>query len=102
MSQNSTEWFRANGFYGGAMTTMRQKSIRTVYYNQIEGDLAHCSVFDMDNNGLILNEAVINGETYKLMRYKSYIFLENQGDSNTVISTKCWSNADPYNCKYND
>ena len=50
MKQNSTEWFRAIGFYGGALTTIRNKSIRTVHYDQIEGDLAHCSVFDMDNN----------------------------------------------------
>ena len=28
----------------------------------------------------------------------SFIFLENQGDSNTVILTKCWSSADHYSC----
>ena len=49
IKENSTEWFQANGFYGGALTTLRQKSIRTVHYDQIEGDLAHCSIFDMDN-----------------------------------------------------
>ena len=81
MSKNSTEWFRANGFYGGALTTMRRKSIRTVYYNQIDGDMAHCSVFDMHNNVLILDEAVINGGRYKIVRYGEYIFLDNQGNS---------------------
>ena len=80
IKENSTEWFRANGFYAGALTTIRQKSIRTVHYDQIEGDLAHCSIFDMDNNALVLNEAVINGETYKLLRYGNYIFLDNQGN----------------------
>ena len=84
MKQNSTEWFRANGFYGGAMTTIRRKGLRTVHYDQIEGDLAHCSVFDMDNNVLILDEAVINGGTYKLSRYGNYIFLDNQGSSNCL------------------
>ena len=63
------------------MTTIRGKGLRTVYYDQIEGDLAHCSVFDMDNNVLILDEAVINGGTYKLSRYGNYIFLDDQGSS---------------------
>ena len=80
MKQNSTEWFRANGFFDGAMTTIRPKSIRTVHYDQIEGDLAHCSIFDIDNNALILNEAVINGETYKLLHYGNYTFLDNRGE----------------------
>ena len=91
MSQDSTEWFRANGFYGGAMTTMRQKSIRTVYYNQIEGDLAHCSVFDMHNNILILDEAVINGGRYKISRYGEYIFLDNQSTSIDTRQTDTYS-----------
>ena len=92
MSHNSKqEWFRANGFYGGAMTTMRQKSIRTVYYNQIEGDLAHCSVFDMHNNILILDEAVINGGRYKISRYGEYIYLDNQGTSIDTRQTDTYS-----------
>ena len=35
----------------------------------MEGDLAHCSIFDINNNALLLNEAVINGGTYKLIPY---------------------------------
>ena len=45
-------------------------------YNQMEGDLAHCSIFDINNNALLLNEAVINGGTYKLLRFGDIIFLD--------------------------
>ena len=74
--QNSTEWFQANGFHNSALTTIRRKSTRRIYYDQIEGDMAHCSIFDMDNNALILDEAVENGRRYKLSRYGEYYHLE--------------------------
>ena len=47
--------------------------------------MAHCSIFDMDNNALILDEAVENGRSYKLSRYGEYYHLEcpclTQGNS---------------------
>ena len=45
----------------------------------MEGYLAHCSIFDMKNNVLLLNEAVINGGTYKLLRFGEVIFLDDEG-----------------------
>ena len=78
-TRNSTPWFRADGFHAGSLTTIRRKGSRKVYYmesRQIEGDLAHCSIYDMANNVLVLNEAVINGGTYKLSRFEEIIFLE--------------------------
>ena len=57
---------------------MRKKT-KPVHYNQIEGDMAHCSIFDRNHNVLVLNEAVINGGTYKLIRFGDDIFLETQG-----------------------
>ena len=78
-TKNSTQWFRANGFYPGSLTTIRRKRSRKVYYNQMEGDLAHCSIFDRNHNVLVLNEAVINGGTYKIIRFGDDIFLETQG-----------------------
>ena len=74
-TKNSTQWFRANGFNTG-LTTIKRKGSRKVNYNQIDGDLAHCSIFDMNNNVLLLNEAVINGGTYKLLRFGDVIFLD--------------------------
>ena len=44
----------------------------------MEGYLAHCSIFDMKNN-VLLNEAVINGGTYKLLRFGEVIFLDDEG-----------------------
>ena len=78
---NSTQWFRANGFHAGSLTTIRRKESRKVYYmecvsHQNEGDLAHCSVYDTANDVFLLNEAVINGGTYKLSRFGEIIFLE--------------------------
>lgn len=58
------------------MTTIRPKSTRKIYYDQIAGEMAHCSIFDMDNNALILDEAVENGRRYKLSRYGEYYHLE--------------------------
>ena len=78
-TRNSTQWFRANGFYAGGLTSIRRKGSRKVYYNQMEGYLAHCSIFDMKNNVLLLNEAVINGGTYKLLRFGEVIFLDDEG-----------------------
>ena len=45
----------------------------------MEGDLAHCSIFDIRNNVLLLDEAVINGGIYKLLRFGEVIFLDEQG-----------------------
>ena len=45
----------------------------------MEGELAHCSIFDMKNNVLLLNEAVINGGIYNLLRFDEVIFLDEQG-----------------------
>ena len=78
-SVNDTEWFQANGFFNGGLTTIRSKSNRTVYYNQIQGDLAHSSIFDENNNLLLLNEVVINGGIYRLTRSGDDIFLDQQG-----------------------
>ena len=66
------QWFRRG------LTSIRRKGSRKVYYryNQMEGDLAHCSIFDINNNALLLNEAVINGGTYKLLRFGDVIFLD--------------------------
>ena len=81
-TENSTQWFRADGYYTGSLTSIGRRRSRKVYYNQIEGDLAHCSIFDMNNNVLLLNEAVMNGARYKLLRFGEVIFLTEQGMSN--------------------
>ena len=73
--------------FNGALTTIRRKRTRTVYYDQIEGDLAHCSVLDRHLNALILNEAVINGATYKLTRYGEDIFLDSTITTTTTTTT---------------
>ena len=78
-SSNSTQWFRANGFITG-LTSIRRKRSRKIFYNQIEGDLALFSAFDMNNNVLLLNEAVVNGGKYQLSRFGEVIFLD-QGNS---------------------
>ena len=78
-SLNDTEWFRANSFFNGGLTTIRSKSNRTVYYNQIQGDLAHSSIFDENNYSLLMNEVVINGGIYRLTRSGDSIFLDEQG-----------------------
>jgi len=84
-TRNSTHWFQANGFYSGSLTTIRRRGSRKVYYNQIEGDLAHCSIFDTNNNVLLLNEAVIDGGSYKLLRDGEVIFLDDQGISPSML-----------------
>ena len=78
MTKNSTGMFRANGFYTGGLTTIKPKSSRTIYYDQIEGDLAHCSVFDLKNTALVQNESVINGGMYKLLRFGKVTFLDHK------------------------
>ena len=75
-SKNVTYGFRGNGFFSGSQTTIRRRSTRKIHYNQIEGGLAHCSIYDGNNNLLILNESVLNGEAYKLIRFGEHIFLE--------------------------
>ena len=76
MTKHSTGWFRANGFYTGGLTTIKPKSSRTIYFDLIEGDLAHCSVFDLQNTALVRDETVINGGIYKLLRFGKVIFLD--------------------------
>ena len=84
-TRNSTNWFRADGFHTGSLTTIERKGSRNVYYiecvlHQIEFDLAHCSFHDMENNVVLKNEAVRNGGTYKLLSSGEIIFLkEDQG-----------------------
>ena len=64
--------------FNGALTTIRRNRTGTVYYDQIDGELAHCSVLGRNYNILILNEAVVNGGSYKLTRYGEDIFLDTQ------------------------
>ena len=78
-STNSSFGFRGNGFFNGGLTTIREKSSKKVYYNQIEGALAHCTVFDKNNNRLISDESVLIGEIYQLVRFGEHIFLEPKG-----------------------
>ena len=78
-SMNSTFGFRGNGFFNRGLTTIRRKRTRKVYYNQIEGGLAHCTIFDKNNNRLISDESVLNGEIYQLTRFGEYFFLEPKG-----------------------
>ena len=40
--------------------------------------MAHCTVLSMENDVLILDETVVNGESYKLQRYGEMIFLDTQ------------------------
>ena len=40
--------------------------------------MAHCSIFDRNHNVLVLNEAVIIGGTYKLIRFGDDIFLKRK------------------------
>ena len=90
---NGQEWFRGNGFFSGSLTTIRPKSSRKLHYNQIEGDFAHCTVLDMNNDVLILNEAVTNGESYKIQRYGEVIFL----DIDTIATTQSTSRRNVIN-----
>ena len=85
-TSNSTEWFQANGIYSGGRTTIRRKDSRKIPYNQMEGDLAHCTIFDLNDNVLVLNEAVTNGGTYQLIRIDDIVFLGEQGISSFVIT----------------
>ena len=95
------EWFRGNGFFGGSLTTIRPKSSRKVHYNQIEGDIAHCTVLDIKNDVLILNEAVTNGESYKIERYGEVIFLETQSIATTQSTSKRREVCPPSFCEEN-
>ena len=62
--------------FNGGLTTIRRKRTQKVHYNQIEGVLAYCTVFDENNNGLILDESVLNGGIYQLYRFGEHVFLE--------------------------
>ena len=75
--------------FNGALTTIRRNRTGTVYYDQIDGELAHCSVLGRNYNILILNEAVVNGGSYKLTRYGEDIFLDTQAATTkpTTIQT---------------
>ena len=66
--------------HGVDMTTIRSKHTRTVYNDQIGGQLGHCSVFDRNNNILILDETVINDGRYKIKRSSGDFFLITQGN----------------------
>ena len=84
-SKNGTFGFRGTGFFSGSLTTIRPRITRKIRYNQIEGGLAHCSIYDTNNNLLILNESVLNGEAYKLIRFGEHIILEPKGFSQNIF-----------------
>ena len=75
-SNNTTFGLHGNGFFNDGLTTIRRKRTRKVPYNQIEGGLAHCTIFDKNNNRLISDESVINGGLYQLVRFGEHVFLE--------------------------
>ena len=83
-SKNTTFGLHGNGFFNGGLTTIRRKRTRKVPYNQIEGGLAHCTVFDKNNNQLILDESVLNGGVYKLFRFGEHVFLEPESNPNIL------------------
>ena len=60
-SNNTTFGLHGTGFFNDGLTTIRRKRTRIVPYNQIEGGLAHCTIFDKNNNRLISDESVLNG-----------------------------------------
>ena len=78
-SKNVTFGFRGNGFNEEGVTTIRPKRTRKVHFNQIDGGLARCSIYDRNNNRIIMNESVVNEKTYRLVRVGEYIFLEPKG-----------------------
>ena len=85
-SNNTTFGLHGNGFFNGGLTTIRRKRTRKVPYNQIEGGLAHCTVFDKNNNRLISDESVLNGGIYQLLRCGEYVFLEAETTQNKFQS----------------
>ena len=94
----------SNRFFNG-WTTIRRKRTQKVHYNQIEGGLSHCTVFDKNNNQLILNESVLNGGIYKLFRFGEHVFLEPTElkrfyFSASLKSEKYDCNIFGYDCEY--
>ena len=83
-SNNTRFGLHGNGFFNGGLTTIRRKRTRKVPYNQIEGELAHCTVFDENNNRLISDETVLNGGIYQLFRFGEHVFLERVTNSITI------------------
>ena len=83
-SKNTKFGLHGNGFFNGGLTTIRRKRTRKVHYNQIEGGLSHCTVFDKNNNQLILDESVLNGGVYKLFRSGEHVFLEPESNPNIL------------------
>ena len=83
-SDNTTFGLHGNGFFNGGLTTIRRKRTQKVPYNQIEGELAHCTVIDENNNRLISDETVLNGGIYQLFRFGEHVFLERVTNSITI------------------
>ena len=75
-SNNTTFGLHGNGFFNDGLTTIRRNRTRKVPYNQIEGGLAHCTIFDKNNNRLISDESVMNEGIYQLIRFGEHVFLE--------------------------
>ena len=74
-SNNTAFGLHGIGFFNDGLTTIRRKRTRKVPYNQIEGGLAHCTIFHKHNNRLTSDESVINGGIYQLRRFGEYVFL---------------------------
>ena len=75
-SNNTAFGLHGIGFFNDGLTTIRRKRTRKVPYNQIEGGLAHCTIFDKNNNRLISDESVLNGGIYQLLQFGEHVFLE--------------------------
>ena len=83
-SNNTTFGLHGNGFFNDGLTTIRRNRTRKVPYNQIEGGLAHCTIFDKNNNRLISDESVMNEGIYQLIRFGEHVFLEPVTTSITI------------------
>ena len=77
--------YASSATFNGGQTTIRRNSTRKVFYDQVEGDFAHCSIYDKDINRLILNESVLNGGIYQLFRFGEHVFLEPKGKSKEIL-----------------
>ena len=61
--------------------------------------MAHCTVLSMDNDVLILDETVVNGESYTLQRYGEMIFLDTQVVTTTQAMPKRREICPPSYCE---
>ena len=77
--------YASSATFDGGQTTIRRNSTRKVFYDQVEGDFAHCSIYDKDINRLILNESVLNGGIYQLDRFGEHVFLEPKGKGKEIL-----------------